>query len=132
MTALAIGEDLRRNGAWSLRQLHAAAIMDRRGSASSHGPTRKVTYVRASVKRNIVNTNVYKCWYPSRISVKMRGLFSGWNRSVSIFCQLCCYPYCRQRAKVTGAKGIHAASGRPIEARHRLLAGERVSDILVF
>ena len=27
---------------------------------SSHGPTRKLTYVWASVKRNIVNTNVYK------------------------------------------------------------------------
>jgi hypothetical protein len=29
---------------------------------SSHGPTRKVTYVSASVKRNIVNTNVYNIW----------------------------------------------------------------------
>ena len=30
---------------------------------SSHGPTRKLTYVLASVKRNIVNTNVYNNWY---------------------------------------------------------------------
>jgi hypothetical protein len=30
---------------------------------SSHGPTRKVTYVSASVKRNIVNTNVYNIRY---------------------------------------------------------------------
>ncbi len=30
---------------------------------SSHGPTRKLTYVSASVKRNIVNTNVYNNWY---------------------------------------------------------------------
>jgi hypothetical protein len=30
---------------------------------SSHGPTRKLTYVSASVKRNIVNTNVYNIWY---------------------------------------------------------------------
>ena len=29
---------------------------------SSHGPTRKLTYVWASVKRNIVNTNVYNIW----------------------------------------------------------------------
>jgi hypothetical protein len=29
---------------------------------SSHGPTRKLTYVWASVKRNIVNTNVYNNW----------------------------------------------------------------------
>ena len=29
---------------------------------SSHGPTRKLTYVSASVKRNIVNTNVYNNW----------------------------------------------------------------------
>ena len=29
---------------------------------SSHGPTRKVTYVSASVKGNIVNTNVYNIW----------------------------------------------------------------------
>jgi hypothetical protein len=30
---------------------------------SSHGPSRKLTYVSASVKRNIVNTNVYNNWY---------------------------------------------------------------------
>ena len=30
---------------------------------SSHGPSRKLTYVSASVKRNIVNTNVYNIWY---------------------------------------------------------------------
>jgi hypothetical protein len=30
---------------------------------SSHGPTRKLTHVSASVKRNIVNTNVYNNWY---------------------------------------------------------------------
>ena len=29
---------------------------------SSHGPSRKLTYVSASVKRNIVNTNVYNNW----------------------------------------------------------------------
>jgi hypothetical protein len=29
---------------------------------SSHGPTRKLTYVSPSVKRNIVNTNVYNNW----------------------------------------------------------------------
>jgi hypothetical protein len=33
---------------------------------SSHGPTRKLTYVWASVKRNIVNTNVYNNWYLSQ------------------------------------------------------------------
>jgi hypothetical protein len=33
---------------------------------SSHGPTRKLTYVWASVKRNIVNTNVYNIWYLSQ------------------------------------------------------------------
>ncbi len=32
---------------------------------SSHGPSRKLTYVSASVKRNIVNTNVYNNWYLS-------------------------------------------------------------------
>jgi len=30
---------------------------------SSHGPSRKLTYVSASVKGNIVNTNVYNIWY---------------------------------------------------------------------
>jgi hypothetical protein len=30
---------------------------------SSHGPTRKLTYVSVSVKRNIVNTNVYNILY---------------------------------------------------------------------
>jgi hypothetical protein len=34
--------------------------VDRHNSASSHGPTRKLTDVGASVKRNVVNTNVYK------------------------------------------------------------------------
>ena len=29
---------------------------------SSHGPSRKLTYVSTSVKRNIVNTNVYNNW----------------------------------------------------------------------
>jgi hypothetical protein len=29
-------------------------------SASSHGPRRKLTYVSTSVKRNVVNMNVYK------------------------------------------------------------------------
>ena len=38
----------------------ARAIFDRRGSAVSHGPTRKLTYVRTTVKGNIVNINVYK------------------------------------------------------------------------
>ena len=32
---------------------------------SSHGPSRKLTYVSTSVKRNIVNTNVYNNWYLS-------------------------------------------------------------------
>jgi hypothetical protein len=38
---------------------HISAEADRRGSASSHRPSRKLTYVRVSVKGNIVNTNVY-------------------------------------------------------------------------
>jgi hypothetical protein len=29
---------------------------------SSHGPRRKLTYVSATVKGNIVNTNVYNNW----------------------------------------------------------------------
>ena len=45
-----------------LGQSHSSAEADRRGSASSHGPSRKLTYVSVSVKGNIVNTNVYKIW----------------------------------------------------------------------
>jgi hypothetical protein len=47
----------------------SVAAEARRGSASSHGPTRKLTHVSASVKGNIVNTNVYNI---SHCSVRPR------------------------------------------------------------
>jgi hypothetical protein len=45
---------------WSLFRLQSSANVGRRNSVSSHGPTRKLTYAKARVKRKVVNTNVYK------------------------------------------------------------------------
>jgi hypothetical protein len=51
---------------------------------SSHGPSRKLTYVSTSVKGNIVNTNVYNNWYLSTEARKRWiALFSG--RSGHVF-----------------------------------------------